>query len=367
MSSAEPKKTPLFETHQKLGAKLVDFHGWMMPIQYEGIVKEHHAVRERVGLFDISHMGEIRVRGKDALSFLQKIMTNDLSKLQAGQCLYSPMCKSDGGIVDDTVTYKFAGDNYLVVVNASNIDQDANWFVNNKTGDVSIENESDATGLLAVQGPKSVDVFKAAFGKDLESIDYYHFIETELDGVPLVVSRTGYTGEKGVEIFCPADKVVPLWEKIMEKGKPFGIAPIGLGARDTLRLEMKFALYGNDITSETNPLEAGLRWTVSFEKGDFIGRDALLKAKDKGLKRRLVCFQLEEPGVARHGFEVWNDSHQIGEVTSGTVSPVLGKSIGLAYVETGYGKPGSAIKIAVRQKKLNAKVVQPPFVKNSTK
>jgi len=367
MSSEKPQKTPLYPIHEKLGAKLIDFHGWVMPIQYEGIFKEHQAVRERVGLFDISHMGEFLVTGKDALPFLQKIMTNDLAKAKNGQCVYSPMCHPNGGIVDDTVSYKMADDNFMIVVNASNIEKDFKWLEENKSGDVTIENVSDQTVLLALQGPKSEEIFKNLFEVELNSIEYYHFKQCELDGVALTISRTGYTGEKGVELFCQAENAVWLWETLLQAGKEFGIAPIGLGARDTLRLEVKFALYGNDISDETNPLEAGLGWTVSFDKGDFIGREALLALKEKGLSRKLVCFQLDDPGVARHGFEVWNDTHQIGEVTSGTVSPVLGKSIGLAYVESAYAKVGSPIQIEVRQRKLKATVVKPPFVKNSTK
>lgn len=363
----EPLKTPLYPVHEKSGARIVDFHGWLMPIQYIGIVKEHQAVREQVGLFDISHMGEFFVRGKGALPFLQKIMTNDLAKAQPGQCVYSPMCLPNGGIVDDTVSYKMADDDFMIVVNAANVEKDFRWLEKNKFGDVTLENVSAQTALLALQGPKSGEVFHKLFGSDLEAIEYYHFQKMELEGVSLTVSRTGYTGEKGVELFCLAEKAIWLWEKIMEAGEAFGIAPIGLGARDTLRLEVKFALYGNDISEETNPLEAGLGWTVALDKEDFIGKDALVSLKEKGLSKKLVGFQLDEPGVARHGFQVWNESHQIGEVTSGTVSPNLGKSIGLAYVEAPYAKIGSSIMVEVRQRKLKATVVKTPFVKNKTK
>ncbi len=364
---SDPQKTPLYETHQKLGAKIVDFHGWLMPIQYEGIVKEHHAVREKVGLFDICHMGEIWIEGEKAQAFLQRLLTNDVAKMNVGQCLYSPMCRPDGGIVDDTVSYKFSQNKFLLVVNASNIEKDFEWLKQNNLEKVILKNKSAQTGLLALQGPLAGKVYQKLFGKKLEAIEYYHFIETELKGVSLIVSRTGYTGEKGVEIFCQAENAVWLWEELMKAGAEFGITPIGLGARDTLRLEMKFALYGNDITDETNPLEAGLGWTVALNKADFIGKQALVQASEKKTGRRLVCFQLDEPGIARHGFKVWNETHPIGEVTSGTLSPVLNKSIGLAYVDLAHAKVGSSINVEVRSKKLKATVVKPPFVPNKTK
>lgn len=367
MTSGEPKRTPLAAIHEKLGAKMVDFHGWWMPLQYEGILKEHQAVRERAGLFDICHMGEIAVRGKGAAAFLQKLMTNDFSKLQAGQCLYSPMCLPTGGIVDDTVTCKLSDEDFLVVVNASNEEKDFAWFLKNKTAGAQIENVSATTGFLALQGPRSGDILKQAFGSGFMPPAYYHFQQIQAQGIPLTISRTGYTGEMGFEIFCEWEKAPWLWEKLMAAGKSFGIAPIGLGARDTLRLEMKYALYGNDIDENTTPLEAGLGWAVSFEKGDFIGRRALLAQKETGIGRRLVGFQLEEPGIARHGFAVWNQTRQIGGVTSGTMSPTLGKSIGLAYVDPDHAEVGTAFMVEVRGRKLRAKVVKTPFVVSKTK
>lgn len=367
MSSGNPQKTPLYEAHEKLGGKIVDFHGWLMPIQYEGIVKEHQAVRERVGLFDVSHMGEFFIRGKEAKVFLQKVLTNDLDKIKEGQCLYSPICYADGGIVDDSIAYKISDTEWMLVVNASNIEKDFNWLQENKDEECTLENASSQTGLIALQGPESEKIFKKLFSKELDDIEYYHFIQTELEGVAVTVSRTGYTGEKGVEIFCQAENTVWLWDKLLEAGKEFGVAPIGLGARDTLRLEMKFALYGNDITDQTNPLEAGLGWTVALDKEDFIGKEALVQAKESGLERRLICFQLDDPGVARHGFTVWNEVQAIGEVTSGTMSPTLNKSIGLAYVDLAHAKVGSSINIEVRNRKLKATVVKPPFVENRTK
>lgn len=366
MGQKEPQKTPLYHAHEKLGAKIVDFHGWLMPIQYEGIVKEHQIVREKVGLFDVSHMGEFRISGPEAKAFLQKMLTNNLDKIQNGQCLYSPICYENGGIVDDSIAYKISDSEWLLVVNAGNIEKDFKWFEQNKTENCELVDESARTGLIALQGPLSEKVFQKLFSKDLSSIKYYHFIQTELDGVAVTVSRTGYTGEKGVEIFSQAENTVWLWETLMEAGKEFGIAPIGLGARDTLRLEVKFALYGNDLSEQVNPLEAGLGWTVDLNKEYFIGKEALVQAKEKGLDKRLVCFQLEEPGVARHGYKVWNETHAIGEVTSGTVSPTLNKSIGLAYVDLAHAKAGTSINIEVRNKKIRASVVKPPFVPNRT-
>ncbi len=367
MSSGNPEKTALYAVHEKSGGKIVDFHGWLMPIQYEGIVKEHQAVRERVGLFDVSHMGEFTIKGNESKKFLQKMLTNDLNKIKDGQCLYSPICYANGGIVDDSIAYKINDNEWMLVVNASNIEKDFAWFEENKTEDCVLENISAQTGLIALQGPESEKVFQKLFGQSIDSIEYYHFAPAELEGVAVTVSRTGYTGERGVEIFCQAENVVWLWEKLIEAGQEFGIAPIGLGARDTLRLEMKFALYGNDITDQTNPLEAGLAWTVSLDKEDFIGKAALVAAKEAGLERRLVCFQLDEPGIARHGFAVWNETHAIGEVTSGTMSPTLNKSIGLAYVDLEHAKVGTSINVEVRTRKLKATVVKPPFVENKTK
>jgi aminomethyltransferase len=359
------KRTPFYEIHLELGAKIAPFAGYEMPIQYEGIISEHKRVRESVGVFDVSHMGEFKVSGKDAMRFLQKLTVNDVSKISPGRAQYSAMCYENGGIVDDLLIYNL-GDYYMVVVNAANIEKDFEWMKEHLDGDVKLENISDDVALLAVQGPKSLATLQKLTDVDLSQIKYYHFVKGKLAGVDMIISRTGYTGELGFELYFDAkpDLCRKVWNAVMEAGREFNIGPVGLGARDTLRTEMGYMLYGNDIDQTTNPLEAGLDWIVKFDKGDFIGKESLLKVKSEGLKRKLVGFVLEDKVPPRHGYEILKGGDKIGYVTSGTFSPILEKGIGLGYVDVKFSNPGEEITINARGRELQAKVVSLPFVPN---
>lgn len=359
------KRTPFYEIHVELNAKIAPFAGFEMPIQYEGIIAEHKRVRESVGVFDVSHMGEFKVSGKDALKFLQKMTVNDASKLAPGRAQYSVMCYENGGIVDDLLVYNL-GDYYMVVVNASNIEKDFEWIKSHIEGDVKVENISDEVALLAIQGPKSLLTLQKLTDIDLNQIKYYHFIKGKLADVEMIISRTGYTGELGFELYFEAKPELcrKVWDAIMEAGKEFNIAPVGLGARDTLRTEMGYMLYGNDIDETTNPFEAGLDWIVKFDKGDFIGKESLLKIKSEGLKRKLIGFVLEGRIPPRHGQEIFKNGEKIGYVTSGTFSPILERGIGLGYVEIKFAKPGEKITVIGYGKNLEATTVNPPFVEN---
>ena len=363
------KKTPFHTIHQNAGGKLVEFAGFDMPVQYKGIKTEHAAVREAVGVFDVSHMGEFYISGPEALDLIQKVTVNDASKLTAGKAQYSCMCYEDGGIVDDLIVYKLYDENqFILVVNASNIEKDLNWILQNNTFDAQVHDNSDDTALLAVQGPKSVETLQKLTDLDLSSIGFYSFKMGSLAGMDGVVfSATGYTGEKGFELYFDKNHVDPraVWDAIFEAGEEFGIEPCGLGARDTLRLEMGYALYGNDITKETHPLEARLGWITKFDKGDFIGKEALLKKKEEGVHRQMIGFVMEdERSIPRQGYEIMNDAgEKIGEVTSGTMSITLGKGIGMGYVEKAYAAEGSAIHIAIRKKAAAAVITKPPFIK----
>ncbi len=357
------KKTAFNNIHKKLNAKLVEFAGYEMPVQYEGIIAEHKSVRDSVGVFDVSHMGEIEVRGRDAFDFVQKITTNDVSKLQKGDIQYSAMCYNDGGIVDDLLVYN-CGDYYMLVINASNIEKDFNWMEQNLSGDVTLNNISDETSLLAVQGKNSLHTLQKLTDIDLSGIEYYKFVFGNLAGEDVIISHTGYTGEKiCFEIYSSSDveKSEKLWNAIFEAGKEFNIKPVGLGARDTLRLEYAFRLYGNDMDETTNTIESGLGWITKPDKGEFNGRDVILKAKEN-MKRKLVGFVVEDRMVARHGQKVYSNGQEIGIVTSGSLSPVLNKNIGLAYVDNGFNKTGSSIEIAVRDKKIKAVISKTPFL-----
>ncbi|MFA4838114.1 MAG: glycine cleavage system aminomethyltransferase GcvT [Candidatus Neomarinimicrobiota bacterium] len=359
------KKTPFYEKHVALGAKILPFAGYFMPIQYASILDEHRAVREKVGVFDVTHMGEFIVTGENAGKFLNTITINDISKLLVGQVQYSAMCYPDGGIVDDLLVYRFP-DYYMLVVNASNLEKDFNWIKEHVTAGVSLKNISDETSLLAIQGPKSFATLQKLTTVDLESIPFYHFAEGELAGIPMIISRTGYTGERGFELYHKPEFSEKLWNAIFEAGKEFGIQPIGLGARDTLRLEMKYALYGNDIDQTTNPIEAGLGWITKLDKGDFIGRDVLVKVKEAPAVRRNVPFEMLERAIPRHGYKVFANGKEIGVVTSGTQSPTLNKGIGAAYVSAKFSKTGSIIEIDIRGKMNKAVVVNAPFVPSHT-
>jgi aminomethyltransferase len=357
------KRTAFYELHKALGAKIVDFAGFEMPVQYAGIMEEHVTVRTKVGVFDVSHMGEFEIRGKDALRFLQMTTVNDVSKLTDGRVQYSAMCYDDGGIIDDLLVYN-AGDSYMLVVNASNIEKDFAWLQAHVSGDVQLKNVSDELSLLAIQGPKSIETLQKLTPVPLSLIEYYHFRKGTVAGVPMIISRTGYTGELGFEIYFETSPATGkrVWEAVFDAGKEYGIAPIGLGARDTLRLEMGFCLYGNDIDKTTFPLEAGLGWITKLNKGEFLGRAPMLKAQENGLRRRLVGLALPEKNIARHGYEIVYDAKTIGQVTSGTFSPSLQKSIAMGYVEAAHAKPGTVVTVPIRGKNIPATVVKVPFL-----
>jgi aminomethyltransferase len=357
------KTTPLTDTHVALGAKMVDFAGFYMPVRYSSDLDEHHCVRNVVGMFDVSHMGEFIIKGENALPFLQKIVSNDVSKLEKGQALYAYLPNATGGIVDDLLVYHLDDDNYMCVVNAGNIDKDWAWFQQHNTENAEMHNISDNTALLAIQGPKATEALQSLTEVDLSSIPYYRFKRGAFAGVDnVIISATGYTGAGGFELYFNKAHAVDVWNKILEAGKPFGLQPIGLGARDTLRLEKGFCLYGNDIDDTTSPLEAGLSWVTKFNK-DFIAKDILLKQKADGLQRKLVGFVMVDRGIPRHGYLIKDEQgNEIGIVTSGTQSPTLGYGVGLGYVDVAYTNTDSEIYIDIRGKLLKAKVVKLPFL-----
>ncbi len=358
----ELKQTALHDVHAALGAKMVGFAGWHMPVQYSGGIRhEHRLVRESVGVFDVSHMGEIEVTGAKAFDMVQNITVNDVAALEIDQAQYSAMCYEDGGIVDDLLVYRFP-DKYLLVVNAGNKDKDYEWIAKNKIEGCEITDISESITQLAIQGKNAETTLQKLTGVDLSAIKFYWFKEGELAGVPMIISRTGYTGEPGFELYFDNAHAKKVWDAVFKAGEEFGIEPVGLGARDSLRLEKKMCLYGNDIDQTTNPLEAGLGWITKLDKGDFIGSDALKKAKEEGLQRRLVAFTLDAPGFPRHGYKIVKDGEELGVVTSGTVSPMLEKGIGLGYVKKGFTKIGTPIEIEIRNKNVPATIVKPPFV-----
>ena len=354
-------RTPLHAAHLRHGARMVEFAGWDMPVQYAGLIEEHQAVREAVGLFDVSHMGEVIFRGPRALAALQAIFTNDLGKVADGQAQYGCLCRESGGIVDDVVVYRRSAEDLLVCVNAANRQKDFDWLRAHAAG-AEVANESDEWAQVALQGPKAPRVLKKLTSADLDAIKTYHHAPGTVAGVTCLVARTGYTGEDGFELFCPAGQAEKLWDSLIEAGRPEGIQPAGLGCRDTLRLEMAYRLYGSDMDDDATPLEAGLAWVVKFDKGDFIGRAALQKQRESGLSRKLVGFQLTEPGIARHGHPVVRDGRQVGVVTSGTRSPTLKTSIGLAYVPPALAAEGSALAVEIRGRAVAAAVVKTPFL-----
>lgn len=361
------KRTPLHEEHSRLKAKLVPFAGYEMPVQYpSGILAEHQAVREHAGIFDVSHMGELEIRGGDALGFVQYVTTNDASRLEVGQAQYSAFCGKDGAMLDDCIVYRF-DDHYMIVVNASNVDKDRDWITAHASRfDTQVIDRSDDTGLIALQGPKSQQILGEITDADLDGIRYYHFAEGAVADVPAVISRTGYTGEDGFELYLPAERTAHVWQKLLDVGERYGLLPAGLGARDSLRLEMGYALYGNDIDERRTPLEAGLGWVTKLDKGDFIGRDALARQKEAGVRERLVGFICRERGFPRHGYTVQIDGEAVGEVTSGIVSPMLQQGIGMAYVPAESAKPGTRIDIMVRDRAIPAEIVRPPFYKDGS-
>lgn len=362
------KRVELHDIHVAAGAKMVPFAGFEMPVQYTGVTDEHNCVRERIGVFDVSHMGEFMVTGKGALDLLQWITSNDVSKLTDGKVQYSCLPNGKGGIVDDLLVYRIAEDQYFLVVNASNIDKDFAWIAENNRFDAKVENLSDNYSLLAVQGPRTAQALQALTSIDLAAMKYYTFEIGTFAGVEnMIVSATGYTGAGGFELYIPTGQAEKVWQRVMEAGKEFGIQPAGLAARDTLRLEMGFCLYGNDIDDTTSPLEAGLGWITKFTK-NFIDRETLENQKSSGLRRKLVAFELIDRGIPRHDYELRGaDDQIIGKVTSGTMSPSTGKAIGLGYVETAYAALDTTIYVNVRGKNLAARVVALPFYKASAK
>ncbi|MBI5807095.1 MAG: glycine cleavage system aminomethyltransferase GcvT [Ignavibacteriales bacterium] len=358
------KKTRFYSVHQKLNAKIVEFAGYQMPIQYSSIIAEHKAVRNSVGVFDVSHMGEIFIRGNKALDFVNYITVNDASILTDGRVQYSAMCYEDGGIVDDLLVYRISETEFLLVVNASNKDKDYEWMKKNNKFDVEISDESDEYSLLAVQGPNSKSTIQKICDRPLD-LEYYHFFKAKIDGVDMIVSRTGYTGELGYELYFKGDdaNAEKIWNAIFEAGKEFNIQPVGLGARDSLRLEMGFCLYGNDIDQTTNTIEAGLGWITKLKKPNFIGKDVLVKTKEEGPKRKLVALISEEKCFPRHGYDLSVDGKKVGHITSGTVSPILEKAIALGYVESIYAKEGTQVNFLIRGKEIPATVTKLPFIK----
>ena len=361
------KNTALTKTHEALGAKMVPFAGYNMPVSYEGVNIEHETVRKAVGVFDVSHMGEFLVEGPKALELIQKVSTNDASKLTVGKAQYSCMPNETGGIVDDLIIYRIKEETYLLVVNASNIDKDWEHISKyNKSIGAEMRNISDDYSLLAIQGPKAVEAMQSLTSVDLSAIKFYNFVVGDFAGIDhVIISATGYTGSGGFEIYCKNSEVQQVWDKVFEAGADFGIKPIGLAARDTLRLEMGYCLYGNDIDDTTSPFEAGLGWITKFTK-EFVSSENFAKEKAEGSKRKLVAFQLEERGIPRAGYPILDtDGNEIGKVTSGTMSPSLSKGIGLGYVTTEFSKVDTPIHIQIRKNSVLATVVKLPFYKNN--
>lgn len=355
------KKTPLSEEHKVLKARLVPFGGWEMPVQYSGVLEEHECVRQRVGVFDVSHMGEFYVTGSGAKKFLNFVTTNDVDKMYDGRCQYSLLCYENGTVVDDLIVNQIGPNHFLLVVNASNIEKDFEWLIKHKPADVEIYNASDETALFAIQGPKSPQVIQAIFDKDFSDLKYYHFTAVKYQGADAFLLRTGYTGEDGFELMVPKKFAVTAWREILAKGLAFGILPIGLGARDTLRIEASFSLYGHEINDQINALEANLGWVVKFNKQDFLGKAKLLQVKEQGPKRKIVGFEMIDAGIARDGFKIFVNDKNCGHVTTGTHSPTLNKAIGMALISAEHAVPGNEFFIDVRGKLKKAKIVTTPF------
>jgi aminomethyltransferase len=359
------KTTPFTELHQSLGAKMLPFAGYLMPIEYSGIKDEHMAVRTSVGVFDVSHMGEIWVKGKDALAFLQRVTSNDVAKLKVGQAQYSCFPNGKGGIVDDLLVYYFESNKYLLVVNASNIEKDYQWLLSQNNMEVEIEDASWKIAQLAIQGPKALATLQKLTTIDLSTIPYYTFATGEIAGIKdVIISATGYTGAGGFELYFYNGYAPMLWEAIFSAGAEFGIKPVGLGARDTLRLEMGYCLYGNDIDDTTSPIEAGLAWITKFtDEKEFIDKPLLMKQKSEGTTRKLRGFKMIDKGIPRHGYEIVNENDEvIGLVTSGSVSPVLNIGIGMGYIQSEYSGIGATVYIRIRNKNIKAEIAKLPFL-----
>ena len=358
------RHTPLFDAHKKLGGRMVEFAGWEMPVQYSGVVAEHEAVRTAAGLFDVSHMGEVEFRGKGALETANALITNDLSKCADGQAVYAGLLNDRGGFVDDVVAYRFSPERIFICVNAANREKDFNWMKQKAKGVAPVD-RSDEFAQIAIQGPKAAGIVQRLTRTDLSKIGTYHFAEGEVAGCRCILSRTGYTGEDGFELYCEPAVAEKLWFALLEAGQKDGLKPAGLGARDSLRTEMKYALYGNDIDDDHTPLEAGLGWIVKLDKPDFVGKAALVKQKGEGVRRKLVGFELTEAGIPRHSYPILKDGKRVGEVTSGTMGPMVKKAIGIGYVPAGLAAEGSTFQVEIRGRPVAARVVKTPFWKKA--
>lgn len=361
------KKTPLYDEHLRLGGKIVEFAGWHMPVQYSGVVAEHVAVREHVGLFDVSHMGEIWVTGARAEEALEYLTCNKVSSLYDGKAHYSAILNERGGVVDDIIIYRCSKERFLICVNASNADKDFEWLTKHNPTDARIVNASSEYGQIAVQGPRAIElVAPLVKGADIRALKYFHFVECEILNSPVIVARTGYTGEDGVEIFVKADKTADLWRLLLEQGAALGVLPCGLGARDSLRLEAALPLHGHELAEDITALESGLGWIVKFDKGDFVGKAALLKQKESGLSKKLVGFHLDGAGIARQGDIVATaDGKEVGVVASGTKTPTINKALGMAFVETPLAALDTKLSFVVRGRGIDGHVVELPFYKRS--
>ncbi len=361
------RKTPLHELHKSYGARMVEFAGWEMPVQYHGALPEHQAVRTAAGVFDVSHMGEIEVEGPDAEALLQKLTCNDVGNLSVGQAQYSALLYPTGEFLDDIVLYRFSETHFMLCVNAANRQKDLDWILGHLEGDTRVSDESDGYVQLAVQGPNSPQLLADLAGQDLSGLRYYWFLRGTVSGHEAIISRTGYTGEAGYELYISRRSGIAVWEALFEAGGRYGLQPAGLAARNTLRLEMRYALYGNDISDQTTPLEAGLAWIVKLDKGDFIGREALLSQHQTGVSRKLVGFEMTGRGVARDHYPVFVSGRQTGEVTSGSYSPTLQRGIGLTYLPSDNWSVGRDLEIEIRGRKVQARVAETPFYKKSRK
>ncbi len=361
------RKTPLYDEHVRLNARIVDFAGWEMPVQYSGVMEEHRAVRAAAGLFDVSHMGQFLITGPEATACVQSLTTNDVTTMTDGRAQYSILCNERGTVVDDIIVYRFTPTRYILVVNASNVEKDFAWVTGHNRFNAKIENVSDQYALIAFQGPKAAAILQTMTKTDLNAINTYHFAEGEVLGRKAIIARTGYTGEDGFELFLSPADAPPVWQALLEKGKPQGVMPAGLGARDTLRLEMKYSLYGHEITDETTPLEAGLGWVVKLDTpDDFIGKEALIKVKKAGPTRALVGFEMTEAGIPRQGYPILVAGKPAGIVTSGTMAPSLDRAIGIGFVPLAAQAVGSKISIDIRGRAREAVVVKTPFYKKES-
>jgi aminomethyltransferase len=355
------RETPLYDCHLEATARMVEFAGWRLPVQYSGVIEEHRAVRAAAGLFDVSHMGEVRVAGPGAEAALQHLTPNNVARLRPGRAHYSALLTERGTYIDDLLVYKLADEEFLLVVNAANAERDIEWVRTHAGVGTEVSDVSDSYALLALQGPRAAEILRQLTDEDLGALKYYRFAEAEVDGREMIVSRTGYTGEDGFELYTAPDDAAGLWRRLLEVGAPLGLVPAGLGARDTLRLEAAMALYGHELDDSTTPLEAALEWTVKWKKGDFIGRDALLAQREAGPGRRLAGFEVSGRGIARQGSAVLVGGAKVGVVTSGTWSPTFEKALGMAYLGAEYAAPGCEIELEVRGRKLAGRTVELPF------